>query len=287
MPASGLAVLRPKADDYLLLKCSALGSGHDHHDKLSVIWWRNGYCWLGDMGTTSYGSPLHERWFKHTLGHNTSLADGRAHERCDARVIACDDDSMLGHAQPYPKQMPDVRMDRQLVIGMEGQLIDSFHVTSDRPRTFDYVLRPMGELIRDESWQAKPDTLEGHDPAYGVLRDSGQVQFGGPSRLRWLQGDAVLTIDLGDLDHETEVWIARAPVEVEDAHRLGDMLILRRTSIDTTFEVTMKAGVHAADDTTPCREPKLAHAELITAGPDATTEQGKATRRNNATGGHP
>jgi hypothetical protein len=263
--ASGVAAIRPQPGSYLLLKCSRKGSGHDHHDKLSFIWWQNGRPWFTDMGTTSYALPLHEGWFKTSLAHHTVLVDGVKHERTDAGVSECGLDALAGTAQPYPTLMPDVRLSRRLHLRISGELVDEFHVRCDLPRTLDYVLMPRGRWIADAQLRLSPARLEGSDPSYKVLREAMRVDGPGALTLSWEQGPDRLSIDLDRLPPGSEVFLAQAPSDPRHLDRLGHLLVVRVTAREATFHARLRVTTHASI-AGPHDSAAAAPAPLATAG---------------------
>lgn len=248
LSASGLGVLRPDADDYLMLKCSTKGSGHDHHDKLSIIWWQQGHCWLGDMGATSYGIDLHEKWIKHTLSHNTALVDGRAHESCSAQLTQCKPSHLAGQVQPYPQQMPDVQLARHVTLDDQANLHDHLTMRASQSRCVDYILRPRGQWVQQENIHLQPGKLQGHDDAYRVLQQTSRVSFADHPALLWRQGEHLLQIILDELDPAAEVWLAHAPENVIDLTKMGVMLILRAWGKAVSFKVSMRQVSDASCD---------------------------------------
>ncbi len=246
--ASGIGILRPEPDSYLLLKCSGKGSGHDHHDKLSFIWWHHGRCWFADPGTTAYALPLHEQWFKSTLAHQTAAVDGVRHERTDAALVECQPAVLAGRAQPYPTLMPDVRMSRRLCLVSAGNLLDELQVRADHARVVDYVLTPGGEFQPPDGLRQTPAGLEGADPAYQVLRDVKRLELDQTGCLEWMQNDDRLRISLSSVSPTTELYLAKAPADATNLERCGDALVLRQRGRHVTFQLhfTVEVGVPLA-----------------------------------------
>jgi|GEM_PF-3927899 len=229
MRQSGLGILRGEQGNYLLLKCSAKGSGHDHHDKLNLIWWHDNVCWLGDTGTTTNNTPLHENWFKHTLGHNSVTVDCTKQQRCDAKLVHIEPGLLIGSAAPYPDEMPDVQMTRRVQVTDDGTLHDRFDVSCDRQRTIDYAVHPLGEFCLPEGCRIEPAELRANDPAYAVMTNHRRLDFNqGTARVIWRQSSSTLEIDLSKLPAETEFWLAEGPVTPLDFNRLGTMMIVRQ-----------------------------------------------------------
>lgn len=249
--SSGVGIVRPASQDYLLLKCSRRGSGHDHHDKLSVIWWKNGRLWLNDIGTSSYSTPLHENWFKHTLSHHTVLVDGKAHERCDAYLTQCTERLIAGTARPYAQMMPDVQFTRQITIHPSGDLTDRFEVTCAKARTIDYVLRPEGDFVSDPEMIFSPASLleneEGaslaYDPAYALLEDVRQIPADSNLKLHWKQGNETLMLHLSELPATAKVYLASAITDASDYTRRGQMVLVRTHASQATFVTQWSVSV--------------------------------------------
>lgn len=249
---SGVGIVRRDSQDYTLLKASRRGSGHDHHDKLSLILWSAGTCWLGDKGSGSYTSAMHESWFKHTLSHNTVLIDGVKHERTDAHLETCTREQLSGWAKPYPEKMPDVRLHRRVTISSEAVWRDTFSVQAQQRRTIDYVLHPAGELVEHPPVRAVSSELLQSDASYAHLEQVRQVdidpQRAGGERsgdgvtLGWRKGGARLLITLMRLPEGAQVFLAQVPSDAMDRTARSTSLIIRCLASEATFEVEMRSA---------------------------------------------
>ena len=77
-PDSGYAILRAGtgADaTWLCLKYGPHGGAHGHPDKNSFVLYSAGRVLASDPGTSQYGIPIREGWYRTTLAHNTLVVD--------------------------------------------------------------------------------------------------------------------------------------------------------------------------------------------------------------------
>lgn len=71
-PGAGLTLMRDAASQRaLLVKHSPYGGEHDHYDRLGILLFNDGNEIFPDLGTTGYGVPLHEGYYKNSATHNT------------------------------------------------------------------------------------------------------------------------------------------------------------------------------------------------------------------------
>jgi oligo-alginate lyase len=238
---AGLGIARPAPSSYALLKASRKGSGHDHHDKLSLIYWQASTPWLDDKGASSYSSNLHEGWFKTTLAHNTVTVDHLSHQRCDASLNDATQTHLAGSARPYPDAMPDVAFSRTIDLTPDS-LSDTFTCSASQPRTFDYVLHPHGSLQPLGHTSEPLSQPLGPTPAYANLTSLRLLRLDADSTLLFSQPPAALTLDLSMLPPETRIYAAKAPCTTSDHTILGDVLILRITGLHARFHVRFTAA---------------------------------------------
>jgi oligo-alginate lyase len=255
---SGVGIVRHKPDHMVLLKASKRGSGHDHHDKLGLIYWSAGTRWLSDKGSGSYTSAMHESWFKHTLSHNTVLVDGTKHERTDANLDACTLDQLGGRARPYPENMPDVRMQRRVAISDDSTLNDTFTIRCQQPRTIEYLLHPGGVLVEHPQVCATTNANFSDEPAYAHLESVRQIELdqacshdgAGSARsektLRWQSGSRQFEVVLVSLPEGAQLFLAETPSNTMDRAARATSMLIRCISADATFVVRMRCGTSAS-----------------------------------------
>lgn len=80
LEASGLAILRAR-EASALLDFAPFGGFHDHFARLAFIWHAAGAERGLDPGraaSQAYRLPVHARWYRATLAHNTVVVDGRS-----------------------------------------------------------------------------------------------------------------------------------------------------------------------------------------------------------------
>lgn len=71
-PGVGLTVMRDtRRQRALLVKHTPYGGEHDHYDRLGIVLFDHRFEIFPDLGTTGYGVPLHEGYYKNSATHNT------------------------------------------------------------------------------------------------------------------------------------------------------------------------------------------------------------------------
>lgn len=74
LPGSGLTVLR-RDGMYALTKYNPTIGGHDHNDRLEVLFENGDSELYPDLGTVPYGHPLYRAYYRRTEAHNTLMVD--------------------------------------------------------------------------------------------------------------------------------------------------------------------------------------------------------------------
>lgn len=85
LPWSGFAVMRTgwtARDAWALLDGGPFGRGHQHEDKLNVLFYANGKLLLTEGGNYAYDSSAMRSYVLDTVGHNTVRVDGLSQNRC-------------------------------------------------------------------------------------------------------------------------------------------------------------------------------------------------------------
>lgn len=98
---------------YLELKCGSFGGEHDHYDKLGISYMVAAQPVSVDLGTCSYGAPLHYAYFKNTATHNTVNLGSKNQPPCCGKLLRYEEtpdgfvfvDAAADWADPGP--MPD------------------------------------------------------------------------------------------------------------------------------------------------------------------------------------
>jgi len=140
MPDTGLTILR-RDGMYALLKYNKKGTGHDHFDRLGIIFHDGERELFPDLGTVPYAHPLYKSWYKRTEAHNTLMVDGMQHtlDECEPPVFY-DERSFVGVTVECGGVYEGVTMRRTLALA-GGALIDVMVADSEQERTYDWLLR--------------------------------------------------------------------------------------------------------------------------------------------------
>ena len=180
--------------DAALLKFGEHGGGHGHFDKLELLLFANGNYLTVDPGTVLYGLPIHGRWYKSTMAHNTLVVDGAWQAAATGKLLGHGSEPWGQWARAECTEAYDgVRMDRTAVLG-EGWLVDVFRVASASEHRYD--LSWHFDATAECALPMQPAELSGTVAAYTYFKDvraatperpwnvrirasAGNVRFGG------------------------------------------------------------------------------------------------------------
>lgn len=175
-PVGGFTILRADADDEsapaVNLTWGPYGSGHDHPDRLSFVFYGRGAILCPDAGSWGYDNPMHLTWANQTIAHNTLTVDEVsqypqgtsdsiwASERGGREVYGV---QHIFHAGESLKAVrvtcntayEGVNMDRTLCL-VDEYLLDVFRATSMRPHTYDLALHAVGRITTDAALEPAP-----------------------------------------------------------------------------------------------------------------------------------
>ena len=152
-PGTGLTALR-RGGQYALLKYNPPSGGHDHADRLGLIWFAAGRELYPDKGTTAYGHPLYKSWYKTTEAHNTFLVDGKQQNKLECEALDfVETGAFTGVSARCTKLYEGVDAMRAVVLTDHG-LIDIMHLTSDTEHTYDWLIH--GNVPAPEAEDAFP-----------------------------------------------------------------------------------------------------------------------------------
>lgn len=146
MPKAGLVAMR-QGGNTVILKAGAKHGGHDHSDRLNLIFADRERNWFADLGTPGYGHPLTRRWYKQTVGHCTVLVDDKPQAiNVSGRIVQFDDkpDYKLASVE-CDEAYPGVKMKRTVAM-IDGLVLDRFEVLSTREHDYAFMLHAPGSL---------------------------------------------------------------------------------------------------------------------------------------------
>lgn len=119
--------------------------GHGHLDKLSFTLYANDELLVQDYGTPGYGSRI-LGWYKHTVGHNTVVVDGKSQagsKESDIHVFHAGSTAQYAEASAsdcYPGVTQNRRI---LLIGQTCLIVDD--LISEEPHDYDWLIRSEGQ----------------------------------------------------------------------------------------------------------------------------------------------
>ena len=155
LPGSGITVLR-RDGLYALIKYNPFSGGHDHADRLEVIFHTGGSELFTDLGTVPYGHPLYRSWYRKTEAHNTIMVDGKQQNRAACTPLHFyDEPDFAGVTVECNEIYEGVSIRRTLVLA-GGALIDVTTAKSAAPHTYDWFLHV--NSVNDQNWKILNDS---------------------------------------------------------------------------------------------------------------------------------
>jgi len=139
MPGTGITVLR-RGGQYALLKYNPVSGGHDHADRLGLIYYAGGRELYPDRGTTAYGHPLYRSWYKKTEAHNTIMVDGRQQFKQECRALDFTDGEDFAAVAAACDGLYDGVEASRFIVLTESSLIDVTRVESGEEHTYDWII---------------------------------------------------------------------------------------------------------------------------------------------------
>jgi len=201
-PGVGAVMLQQDSDKNPLalhLDFGPHGGAHGHPDKLGIIFFANGRDVMPDAGRLPYGAPLHNRWYKTTVAHNTVIVDGKNQNPTEGRLVSHNLDGEIKMATAVcDTAYEDVTLTRSVALAPE-YLLDVVSGSSDNQHTWDLAYHVQGRPAADLPF--KRTELPQKKNGYQVLRNTReaaippggwQVTFSGESaadRLVLIQAD--------------------------------------------------------------------------------------------------
>jgi len=236
--ASGLAILRQprgKHEDYVMLKYGPHGGGHGHPDKLNIIIAGLGQMLAPDPGSAGYGMPLHGRWYKQTLSHNTIVVDGKSQAPTTGKLVAFEPKGPVQVVSAVAGEAyPGVNWQRTVWLVKEGYFVVLDTLDSAQERQFDWAFHDYGELSFPELKLA-PAAADafGIEEPYRVPRGLVSAQTNADVQAVWqLEGGKRVRVTMLGAPGTT-VFSALAP---GNPARIGvPMIVVRRSGKQATF----------------------------------------------------
>ncbi|MBN1123570.1 MAG: heparinase II/III family protein [Sedimentisphaerales bacterium] len=243
---SGIAILKNENIN-TYMKYGPYGGGHDHKDRLNMIFYANGHVLLPDLGTSGYGIPLNSKWFRAPASHNMLIVDGKYQAACSGDLVGFGPSHV--HAQ-VTKAYTGVTIERYLSLH-SNSLSDHIKAASQEEHIYDLFYHIRGRLIDcSVPLQSVPCLTSGQ--GYDMLSDLQKAE---------IKNSVRLVFDLRDTTSQL-VMMCQNPAPFvlytgtcpdNPADRKMDFFFLRNTSksCQWTNNITISGG--KPDDTSAVR----------------------------------
>ncbi len=190
------------------------GGGHGHPDKLGFLLYARKKIQAPDPGSVAYGIPIHQKWYKQTLSHNTVVVDGRSQEPTTGALNFWVSAKGVDLIQADAGEIYEgVRMNRTMVVTQDVVLIVD-RLRSDRTHTYDWVYHNRGAL-RAGFMRRKLKTPLGECDGYEVIED---LRRGRPEeewRATWKQEGSGVRLTMVGSKRQTEVYTGVGPANID------------------------------------------------------------------------
>jgi hypothetical protein len=215
------------------------GGGHGHPDKLGFTLFARGKTQAPDPGSVAYGTPIHQKWYKQTLSHNTVVVDGQSQDPATGElnfmVTADGMDILQADAGAFYE---GVRMNRTMVV-TEGTILIVDRVRSNRAHTYDWVYHNRGKL--NTGFKRRKLRTPLHDgEGFDVIQDLRRGQPEDEWRATFRQEDSGVRLIMAKNRGTDAVYTGVGPANI-DSLGIGfeaeevPFVIARRNSRRTTF----------------------------------------------------
>lgn len=263
-PDAGHAILRSgdPAGMAAVLTFGPYGGFHGHFDKLSFVWFGYGRELGVDPGraaSQAYRLPVHTRWYKATLGHNTVLVDRQSQRPAAGELESFGTGQGDGSQLAIPHVVARCRdaypgvQQRRLLCLLPAYLLVADVLTSDESHQYDWVFHHRGQdvhcLAADQDAdfnQAFPGAEYLARTKTGVAEGPVAVQFVAPPITTHLHlaGDGATSVIVGDgvgqsvLDRVPLVMLGRRATSVCFAAVLEPVPEGRTPTVTAVFQDT-------------------------------------------------
>ena len=254
---AGFVYLRQdKGEDrcYLALDYGPHGGGHGHPDKLSFVLFGAGQVLAPDPGSVAYGIPIHKKWYKQTVSHNTLVVDGKSQAACTGELEALVNGSDFDLVRVATDEAYEGVHLSRTVLFMHNLVVLIDRMTGDRHHTFDWVYHNRGRLRTDISCARSPQ-LAGEADGYEVIEDVRMGMPEGSWHATWRTENAGVRLTMLGSRQPTEVMTGQG---LDNAGRgLGTpgeaktplVIARRRVRRRTTFSAVLRVfGKRPAPD---------------------------------------
>ena len=244
----GLVTLRKgegERESYAAFNLMPHAGGHSHPDKLSLVYYAQGRTQSPDSGSIRYRDPLHLKWFKHTIAHNTVTVDLRPQSPAPtAKLLGSAHTPQVDMARAQTADAyPGIVADRSLIM-TENYILDIFRLESDEFHWWDWAYRNFGRLEPPGEIDVAPEGAR--VPGYDEVTLVASAVTNGTWSCRWEHDDgSYVNLQMAP-GGQSSAYFGRAPIasyverDAVDEQPI-DMVIARRRSNQTLFATLIQA----------------------------------------------
>jgi len=238
---AGHAILRTHGEGALTAAVTfgPYGGFHGHFDKLSFVFYGHGQELGYDPGraaSQAYRLPIHTKWYKATLSHNTVLANGKSQQPAAGNLeLFAANAKCAAAAATCNAAYPGVKHKRLLVM-TETYLLVLDRLTAEKPTRFDWLYHNEGsKIITDLATQSAD--IAGDFTGAEYIRNIRRAESDKPVRLEFVDERASTHLTMAP-QPGTKVTLGDGP-GFSVTHRVP-MTIITRSGTDVTFAAVLE-----------------------------------------------
>lgn len=174
LPQTGYGILAEgtgKEATWICLKYGPHGGGHGHPDKLNFVLYGNSQIVGIDPGSTRYGHPMQQEWYKTTVAHNTLVVNESNQAPSEGRCLSFGTekgvDYIMAEAGPIYE---GVRFVRTVLLLEKDILLFADLVTCETESTLDILYHHRGKWALPD--EVQPFEFPHDKPGYMHLQNS-------------------------------------------------------------------------------------------------------------------
>ncbi len=154
------------------------GGFHGHFDKLSFVFFAYGEELGVDPGrarSQAYRLPIHSKWYKATISHNTVLVDGKSQAPAAGQLLQFDSNSERTLAVARCSEAYKGVVHTRLLLQTRDYLLVFDDLDADSQRRFDWFYHNRGKLLESSATEKSTST---EDPDFAGMEYVENVRTG-------------------------------------------------------------------------------------------------------------
>jgi hypothetical protein len=226
--ASGIGILRERTRQgpyFLLLRAGRHGAGHDHFDKLEVVYHALGRVLLPDLGTPGYSLREFRGYCRSTLAHNALMVDESSQgEAFEGGIARSGPRSFRGWVKAYE----GVLLERTITLDPPRITLED-HFSSSSSHRYSTIFHAPGRLTVDIVDKAISEPLPPmpEDGPFSYLRSRMMHGYAAEAAVQWGVDEQLKLVGKAEWSCPFEITTGTTPYNPMSKH-LGTVLMRGR-----------------------------------------------------------